>query len=103
MKIVQKEIKAHIESDLEYSKRVSKIDMDDMWVCDYCGSEEVQTRAWIIINTEQVMDTLDDIYWCDGCRDSVNAITYFEFKEKIAEECGGNKDKYDEIMDGSRM
>ena len=27
-------------------------DMDDMWVCDYCGSEEVQTRAWIIINTE---------------------------------------------------
>ena len=45
----------------------------------------------------------DDIYWCDGCRDSVNAITYFEFKEKIAEECGGNKDKYDEIMDGSRM
>ena len=78
-------------------------DMDDMWVCDYCGSEEVQTRASIIINTEQVMDTLDDIYCSDGCKDEVNAITYFEFQEKIAEECGGNKDKYDEIMDGSRM
>jgi hypothetical protein len=49
------------------------------------------------------MDTLDDIYWCDECKDEVNAITYFEFQEKIAEECGGNKDKYDEIMDGSRM
>ena len=84
-------------------KTAQSKDMDDMWVCDYCGSEEVQTKAWIIINTEEVMDTLDDIYWCDGCKDEVNAITYFEFKEKIAEECGGNKDKYDEIMDGSRM
>ena len=25
---------------------------------------------------------------------------YFEFKEKIAEECGGNKEKYHQILDG---
>ncbi len=62
--------------------------MDDMWVCDYCGSEEVRTEVFVDVNT---------------CGDDTKPITYFEFKEKIAEECGGNKDKYDEIMNGSRM
>ena len=42
-------------------------------------------------------------YWCNNCEDEVFPMTYFEWQEKIAEECGGNKDKYDKIMDGSRM
>ena len=53
--------KAHIESDLEYAKRVSKIDMDDMWVCDYCGSEEVDEKAWVNMNTLEVSQP-DDPY-----------------------------------------
>ena len=27
--------------------QVQKKDMDDMWVCDYCGSEDVDEKAWI--------------------------------------------------------
>ena len=98
MKTAQKGVKM-VKS--EYFKNK---DMDDMWVCDYCGSEEVSQGAWVDINTETLVDFMDNSnYWCDICEDEVSPITYFEFKEKIAEECGGNKDKYDEIMDGSRM
>tara|TARA_B100000965_G_scaffold53038_1_gene39565 strand:- start:4296 stop:4556 length:261 start_codon:yes stop_codon:yes gene_type:complete len=85
------------------SERKSKIDMDDMWVCDYCGTEEVSQSAWVNINTETMIDFIDGTYWCESCEEETEPITYFEFKEKIIEECGGNKDKYDKIMDGSRM
>ena len=79
-------------------------DMDDMWVCDYCGSEEVDERAWVNMNTLEVSSPDDYTnFWCNNCEDEVSPMTYFEWQEKIAEECGGNKDKYDKIMDGSRM
>ncbi len=82
----------------------NKKDMDDMWVCDYCGSEEVEEKVWVNMNTQEIIDTTSiDDYYCDTCQDETEPMTYFEFKEKIAEECGGNKDKYDKIMDGSRM
>ena len=78
--------------------------MDDMWVCDYCGTEEVDEQAWVNMNTLEVTKTVEGAtYWCNNCNDEVAPLTYFEWTEKIAEECGGNKDKYDEIMDGSRM
>ena len=78
--------------------------MDDMWVCDYCGSEEVEEQVWVNMNTLEVTEGVEGtIYWCSTCDDEVAPLTYFEWQEKIAEECGGNKDKYDEIMDGSRM
>ena len=79
-------------------------DMDDIWVCDYCGSEEVEEIVWVNINTQKIIDTssIDD-YYCDGCPDETKPMTYFDWQEKIAEECGGNKDKYHKIMDGSRM
>ena len=79
-------------------------DLDEMWVCDYCGTEEVDEKAWVNMNTGMITEPDDYTnYWCNCCNDEVSPISYFEFKEKIAEECGGNKDKYDEIMDGSRM
>lgn len=82
----------------------NKKDMDDMWVCDYCGSEEVEEKVWVNMNTQEIIDTTSvDDYYCDTCQDETKPMTYFDFKEKIAEECGGNKDKYDKIMDGSRM
>ena len=78
--------------------------MDDMWVCDYCGTEEVDEQAWVNMNTLEVTEGVEGTtYWCNNCNDEVAPLTYFEWQEKIAEECGGNKDKYDEIMDGSRM
>ena len=85
-------------------KTVQSKDMDDMWVCDYCGTEEVDEKAWVNMNTLEVTEGVDDTtYWCNNCNDEVAPLTYFEWQEKIAEECGGNKDKYDKIMDGSRM
>mgnify|MGYP003140151292 CR=1 FL=1 len=80
-------------------------DMDDMWVCNYCGSEDVRTEVFVDVNTEEIVSSVtnNDYYFCDTCGDDTQPLTYFEFKEKIAEECGGNKDKYDKIMDGSRM
>ena len=78
--------------------------MDDMWVCDYCGTEEVDEKAWVNMNTLEVTETVEGTtYWCNNCNDEVAPLTYFEWTEKIAEECGGNKDKYDEITKGSRM
>jgi hypothetical protein len=78
--------------------------MDDMWVCDYCGTEEVDEQAWVNMNTLEVTKTVEcATYWCNNCNDEVAPLTYFEWTEKIAEECGGNKDKYDEITAGSRM
>jgi len=56
------------------------------------------------MNTLKVTDCIEGTtYWCNNCNDEVAPLTYLEWQEKIAEECGGNKDKYHEIMDGSRM
>lgn len=86
------------------SEYFEKNNMDDMWVCDYCGTEEVDEKAWVNMNTLEVIEGVDDTtYWCNSCNDEASPLTYFEFKEKIAEECGGNKDKYHQILDGSRM
>lgn len=85
-------------------KTVRNKTLDDMWVCDYCGSEEVDEKAWVNMNTLEVTEGVEGTtYWCNNCNDEVAPLTYFEWQEKIAEECGGNKDKYDKIMDGSRM
>jgi len=76
-------------------------DMDDMWVCDYCGSEEVEEQVWRNMNTKEATIG-NDYHQCVNCEEMCVPMTYFDWKEKIAEECGGNKDKYDKIMDGSR-
>ena len=62
-------------------------DMDDIWVCDYCGSEEVEEKVWVNINTQKIIDTTSiDDYYCDGCQDETKPMTYFDWQEKIAEE-----------------
>lgn len=74
------------------------------FVCDYCGSEEVDEKAWVNINTLEVTSTIDDPdYWCNSCSEEVKPMTYFEWTEKIAEETMGNKEEYHRILDGSRM
>jgi hypothetical protein len=80
----------------------NKKDMDYMWVCDYCGSEEVEEQIWRNMNTKEATKG-NDYHQCVNCEESCTPMTYFDWCEKIAEECGGNKDKYDEITAGSRM
>ena len=96
----------HMDIYLKESEKESKpvvIDLDDMYVCDYCGSEEVSQSAWVNINTNKLNDFVEDSsFWCDSCNEETSPMTYFDWQEKIAEECMGNKDKYDKIMDGGR-
>jgi hypothetical protein len=60
---------------------IEMIDSDDMMVCGYCGIEEV---------------------YMEDCDCSEEVVTYFEFKESVAEETVGNKDEYHRILDGGR-
>ena len=77
--------------------------IEDMYVCHYCGSEEVSQSGWVNINTEKLNDFVEDSsFWCDNCDEETVAMKHFDWQEKIAEECMGNKDEYDKIMDGSR-
>jgi len=127
--MMSKAIKANVETDLEYADRVSKEDktwniehegllnknnivfktglvnkpkdMDDMWVCDYCGSEDVEEQVWRNINTKEATIG-NDYHQCVNCEESCTPMKHFDWQEKIAEECMGDKDKYDKIMDGSR-
>ena len=89
---------------MKKSEHFEKNNMDDMWVCDYCGTEEVDEKAWVNMNTGMITEPDDYTnYWCNNCNEEVSPMYYHEWQEKIIEECGGNKDKYDKIMDGSRM
>ena len=55
------------------------------------------------MNTQEIVDTTNiGDYYCDTCGDETKPMTYFDWCEKIAEECGGNKDEYDKITGGSR-
>ena len=38
-------------------------DMDDMYVCDYCGSEEVEEQIWRDINTKKTT-AVNDYHQC---------------------------------------
>lgn len=86
------------------SEYFEKNNMDDSWVCSYCGSEEVSQSAWVNINTEKLVDFIDeDSYSCDICDEDAKPMKYFEWTEKIAKETMGNKEEYHRILDGSRM
>lgn len=96
-----KSIKSQTELGLQKNN-----DLDEMWVCDWCGSEDIQEQVWINMNATEiswgVVTAGDDQFWCGTCENEARPMTYFEWQEKIAEECMGNKDEYDKIMDGSR-
>lgn len=79
----------------------------DMWVCDYCGSEEVYETAFIPMNGEKI--DWDMLIWpkhseyTSDCCDSFEVpMRYEDWEEHIIEECNGNKEKYIAILDGSR-
>jgi len=86
------------------SEYFEKNNMDDIWVCSYCGSEEIDEKAWVDVNTLEFTYGIDDPeYWCSTCNEEIKPMTYFKWKEKIAEETMGNKEEYHRILDGSRM
>ena len=69
----------------EYDKNLQKkkpsyVSQGD-WVCDKCGSQEISQSAWVNINTEKLVDFVDNsTYWCDKCKEEVNPIMKEDFK-----------------------
>lgn len=49
-----------------------------VWCCSVCKSTKIQCKAWIDINTREVIDTLEeaeeDPYYCPDCGESTKII-----------------------------
>lgn len=58
-------------------------------VCEDCGSENVQTREWVYVNTDDSAGggtgDLED-NWCDNCKGYVYLIMEDEFLEQQKED-----------------
>jgi len=54
------------------------------YVCEECGSDKVQTLAWVDFNTDQYVSegpggTEDN--WCPVCMEHINIISEKDYKE----------------------
>ena len=53
------------------------------WVCKKGGSQEISQSAWVNINTEKLVDFVDDsTYWCDKCEEEVEPVMKEDFKKE---------------------
>lgn len=57
-----------------------------MLVCSKCGNRDVQTLAWVNVNTNEYIsdgpnDEVDD-YWCSFCNTHVKIKEYKDYIEK---------------------
>jgi hypothetical protein len=91
------------------SEYFEKNNMDDTWVCNWCGSEQVYEMIYIPMNAEKLnLDNViypkhDDYKSNCSCNNFESPLTYSEWCEEIFEETMGNKEEYLKILDGSRM
>lgn len=91
-------------------KKVRKPD-PDIWVCQWCGSDDIYEAAYVPMNMESnVTLKWDYIKWpmhehyiSDCCNDFERPVTEFEWHEIVFEECHGNKHEIEKIIEGSRM
>ena len=69
---------------------INKQNPRDIFVCEKCGADDIQERAWISVNNtsvvnglvfHEVYDTSDDSYWCSVCNCECNPITFEEYME----------------------
>lgn len=65
-----------------------------MWVCMRCGSDDIQTMAWVDVNTDEVFEQChswnhEEANYCSACeledRDPHTAIGSKEEYEKAAQ------------------
>jgi hypothetical protein len=48
-----------------------------MWICEKCGSNKVQEKTWVDLNTKEVFGTAAedaDECWCEKCQNHVKVI-----------------------------
>ncbi len=57
-----------------------------IWVCGKCGSREVESLAWVDMNTDQVLDGTGDYddanYWCRKCNEHTHIQLESEYKKE---------------------
>jgi len=46
------------------------------WICEECGSTQVEGTAWVDLNTWTLVnnDPPLDLYWCHDCNEETHAV-----------------------------
>lgn len=52
-------------------------------VCAVCGSEKVQVRAWVDINTNEICSDCEDKPFCQECEGETHVCTKVEFEKQM--------------------
>lgn len=66
-------------------------------VCDKCGSDEIEQRAWLKVNTKKFMewyDESDSACYCPKCGEHTTLCTSLAYQQK--QEAIDNMEKEDE-------
>lgn len=82
-----------------------------VWICDNCGSDNVQSKQWVNLNDNSVGgDAMydDDDYWCEDCQEH-HGVTLVTLKDDakvigfqvVGEEGEDNEGEIHPDMDGS--
>ena len=61
-------------------------DDSDIYVCEVCGSMQIEVTAWVDANTgEYISDAGDDCTgeWCDECKEHHGHCTLMDFKQEM--------------------
>jgi transcription elongation factor Elf1 len=66
--------------------------MTSKFVCTSCKSENVSQSAWVNINTEKLVDFVDESsFWCDSCQKETTPEKIFDWREAEFYEDGLDK------------
>ena len=69
---------------------IKKLNPEDIFVCQVCGADDIEQKAWISVNNtavvdglvfHEVYDTCDDMYFCSQCSDACKPITFDKYME----------------------
>ena len=70
---------------------IKKLNPSDLYVCNYCGDDNVEEKAWISVNNaavikgkayHEVHNCCDDMYWCRSCNVACKPITFDKYMEE---------------------
>ena len=50
-----------------------------IWVCNNCGSKDVEQKVWRNINTEEVTGSAEEEDYCNNCQEEVKTVTEEDF------------------------
>lgn len=53
----------------DYCRKQSRKDMKkSLWLCDNCGSDDVEIKRWVNPNTDEIGADCEDDAWCNHCQ-----------------------------------